>query len=224
MPAHPVKALATGKNSAPDEPIACSHPSARTLLVLLILVTLNVVACYDAILTFLLRRLSRTRVVIGRALSGLGRGGRLKPADPSTNVIIASFPNHRSKRRILIVEDNPVTAHAYAQCLRKAGYGVKVAATGSQALAQVASWEPDGVLLDVLLPELNGIQVLTRIHAAAPHLPVVICTNLFRPAVERSALSAGATRIFDKSTVKPLDLVSEFDRVFEPGGSSRLAA
>jgi CheY-like chemotaxis protein len=226
MAAHPVKALATGKNSAtPDETIdtrgaippadiTCSHPSARTLLVLLILLTLNVVASYDAILTFLLRRWSRMRALISGAFSRLRGLGRARPADPSVNVIVGSFPKHRSTRKILIVEDDPVTALAYAQCLRKAGYGVKVAGTGSQALAQVASWEPDGVLLDVLLPELNGIQVLTRIHAAAPHLPVVLCTNLFRPAVERSALAAGATRIFDKSTVKPLDLVSEFDRVF----------
>jgi CheY-like chemotaxis protein len=224
MPAHPVKARATGKNSAvPPSDLTCSHPSARTLLVFLLLFTLNLVAGYDAILTFLLRRISRTRALIGGALSRLRRLGRARPANPAANVIVGSFPKQRSSRKILIVEDDPVTAHAYAQCLRKAGYAVKVAGTGSQALAHVASWEPDGVLLDVLLPELNGIQVLTRIHAAAPHLPVVLCTNLFRPAVERSALAAGATRIFDKSTVKPLELVSEFDKVFDLE-TTRLAA
>jgi len=215
MPAHPVKALATGKKSdVPSSDLTCSHPSARTLLVVLILCTLNIVACYDLILTFILRRLSRTRVLMSAALCRFRSLVRPKPAE-AANVIAGPFPNHRSNRKILVAEDDPVTAHAYAQCLRRAGYDVKVAATGSQALAQVASWEPDGMLLDVLLPELNGLQVLTRIHAAAPHLPVVICTNLFRPAVERSALAAGATRIFDKSTVKALDLVCEFDRIFQ---------
>jgi CheY-like chemotaxis protein len=224
MPAHPVKGLATGKNSdVPFSGFSCSHPSARTLLVLLILFTLNVVACYDALLTFVLRRLSRSRVLLAGAFSRVKRFVRPTPAQVSQNVILGPFPNRRSNRKILVVEDDPVTAHAYAQCLRKAGYGVNVATTGPLALAQVASWEPDGILLDVLLPELNGIQVLTRIHAAAPHLPVVICTNLFRPAVERSALAAGATRIFDKSTVKPLELVSAFDRVFDLQ-ATRLAA
>jgi CheY-like chemotaxis protein len=232
MPVHPVKAAATGK--IPEQPgqtqdvtprvlssrITCFNPSARTLLVLLILLALNVVACYDAMLTLLLRGAWRIRTIVVPAWFRLMRPQPAAHAD----VIVRSFATGKSRRKILIVEDDPVTARAYAQCLLRAGYEVKLAGTGSAALGQVASWQPDGVLLDVLLPELNGIQVLTRLHAAAPDLPVVICTNIFKPAVEQSALAAGATRIFDKSTIKAADLVSEFDRVFEQRAAGRLAA
>jgi CheY-like chemotaxis protein len=113
--------------------------------------------------------------------------------------------------KILIVEDDRVTAHMYGEWLRKAGYEINIAKTGPEAVAQVGLWEPDAVLLDVMLPHLNGIGVLTRIREEAAELPVVICTNAYTPAVIEQALAAGATRIFEKSKLKPFDLVSEFD-------------
>jgi two-component system, OmpR family, response regulator len=126
--------------------------------------------------------------------------------------------------KILIVEDDAVAARLYGQWLLKAGYEIKTAKTGPEALAQVGLWEPDGVLLDLMLPNLNGLEVLTRLRAEASDLPVIICTNAFSAAVRDEGLAAGATRVLDKSLLKSLDLVAEFDSAFRAAKQKRRAA
>lgn len=126
--------------------------------------------------------------------------------------------------KILVVEDDRVTAHIYAQWLIKAGFEVKIAKRGPEAVAQVGLWGPDGVLLDVMLPDLNGIDVLKRIRAEAPRLPAVVCSNAYNPNVVEQALAAGATRVFDKSKLTALDLVAEFKGALSPARRKRLAA
>lgn len=126
--------------------------------------------------------------------------------------------------KILVVEDDRVTAHIYGQWLIKAGYEVKVAKRGPEAVAQVGLWEPHGVLLDVMLPDLNGIEVLKHIRAAAPRMPVVLCTNAYSTLVVEQALAAGATRVFDKTRLTALDLVAEFNGALKTGARGRLAA
>jgi CheY-like chemotaxis protein len=126
--------------------------------------------------------------------------------------------------KILIVEDDAVTARIYGQWLAKAGYEIKTAKTGPEALAQVGLWEPDGVLLDLMLPNLNGLEVLTRIRSEASALPVIMCTNAFSAAVRDRGLAAGATRVLDKSLLRALDLVAEFDSAFRALGQKRRAA
>jgi len=125
--------------------------------------------------------------------------------------------------KILVVEDDRVTAHIYANWLIKAGYEVKIAKRGPEALAQVGLWGPDGVLLDVMLPDLNGIEALKRIRAEAPKLPVVVCTNAYNPNIVEQALAAGATRVFDKSKLTALDLVAEFKGALSPSNRKRAA-
>jgi CheY-like chemotaxis protein len=125
--------------------------------------------------------------------------------------------------KILIVEDDRVTAHMYGEWLRKAGHEINIAKTGPEAVAQVGLWEPDALLLDVLLPDLNGIAVLKRIRKEAAELPVVICTNAYNPTMIEQALAAGATRVFEKSKLKPFDLVSEFN-AHKPSHGRRRAA
>jgi CheY-like chemotaxis protein len=126
--------------------------------------------------------------------------------------------------KILIVEDDRVTAQLYAQWLSKGGYEVKIAKTGPEAVAQIGLWGPNAVLLDVLLPDLNGIGVLTRIRSETPKLPVVVCTQEYNPTVMEQALAAGATRVFDKSRLTALDLVSEFNAALVIRGKRPLAA
>jgi len=79
------------------------------------------------------------------------------------------------------------------------------------------------VLLDVMLPDLNGIEALKRIRAEAPKLPVVVCTNAYNPTVVEQALTAGATRVFDKSKLTALDLVAEFKGALSPSNRKRAA-
>ncbi|HMJ65354.1 MAG TPA: response regulator [Candidatus Binatia bacterium] len=124
----------------------------------------------------------------------------------------------------MIVEDDKVTAHAYGQLLRKAGYLVDVAGTGREAITQMESSPPDAVLLDIMLPELDGIEVLRCIRARTPKLPVVVCTSAFSPVLMTLALMGGATRVFDKSVARPSELLHEFDVALGQRSREHLAA
>src|SRR6185369_745546 len=67
--------------------------------------------------------------------------------------------------KILIVDDNPVVLFNVAHLLKAAGFEVREAVTGMEGLAKAASESPDLVLLDVLLPDLNGVELSRRIKS-----------------------------------------------------------
>jgi len=144
---------------------------------------------------------------------------------PSSKVISGQFnADIDGGLNILIVEDDQVTANAYAQLLLNAGYQVNVARTGLEAVARVELSPPDAVLLDIMLPELDGIEVLRRIRMQAPKLPVVVCTSALSPILMTLALMGGATRVFDKSVAMPIDILHEFDAVLGQLPKKHLAA
>ena len=79
---------------------------------------------------------------------------------------------------ILVVDDDAETRKLFAIRLEKAGYRISEAADGVQALERVADRDPDLVLLDIQMPGLNGLEVLTRLRAerTARELPVIMAT------------------------------------------------
>jgi two-component system cell cycle response regulator len=82
--------------------------------------------------------------------------------------------------RILVVDDNPVNVRVLADWLASEHYVVSTAADGFEALAKIAAERPDIVLLDVVMPELNGFEVCRRIKAdpAMAGIPVIMVTAL----------------------------------------------
>src|SRR5213595_3987574 len=72
--------------------------------------------------------------------------------------------NGDRQRRILVVDDEPSIVDAVATALRYEGYAVDEATTGRQALAAVAQVEPDLIVLDWMLPDLDGIEVGKRLR------------------------------------------------------------
>jgi DNA-binding response OmpR family regulator len=79
------------------------------------------------------------------------------------------------QRRVLVVEDEPTIAHAVASRLRAEGYHVDLAADGPSAVAQAIDGRPDLVVLDVMLPGFDGLEVCRRVQAARP-VPVLMLT------------------------------------------------
>jgi len=77
---------------------------------------------------------------------------------------------------VLIVEDEPSIASFVSIYLKNAGYAVKAVATGSDALAQVASEEPALVVLDLMLPDIDGIEVCRRLRSIDDRLPIIVLT------------------------------------------------
>jgi DNA-binding response OmpR family regulator len=80
------------------------------------------------------------------------------------------------KRLVLVVEDEPMIADAVAARLRAEGFGAVTAPDGPSALASAAITRPDLVVLDVMLPGLDGLEVCRRLQALHPGLPVIMLT------------------------------------------------
>ena len=126
--------------------------------------------------------------------------------------------------KILLVEDDERIAQPLAENLTDQNYIVDIALDGEAGWDFVQAFAYDLILLDVMLPDLNGIDVLKRIRAEASRLPVVVCSTAYNPNVVEQALAAGATRVFDKSKLTALDLVAEFRGALSPAARKRLAA
>jgi len=102
-------------------------------------------------------------------------------------------------QRILVVDDDPAVTTVLKRGLTYRGFTVDTAATGPAALAAAEARYPDLVILDVMLPGLDGLAVLARLRAADPHLPVLLLTARDAPADQVAGLEQGA----DDYVVKP---------------------
>src|SRR6187551_1578955 len=80
-----------------------------------------------------------------------------------------------SNRKVLVVEDERAIADAIAARLRAEEFDVTLAANGPDAVARAAVWRPDLVVLDVMLPGFDGLEVCRRIQAERP-VPVIMLT------------------------------------------------
>src|SRR5207247_5454660 len=105
--------------------------------------------------------------------------------------------------RVLIIEDEPRLAENVARTLREtAGYAVDVAADGQEGLFLAESNAYDAVVLDLMLPKLDGMQVMKRIRQAGQLTPVLVLTARDEKESVVALLNAGA----DDYLTKPFDL------------------
>jgi two-component system, OmpR family, response regulator len=104
--------------------------------------------------------------------------------------------------RVLVVDDEPSLAELLAGVLRYEGWDIAVAGDGSSAVRTAREFKPDAVVLDVMLPDFNGLEVLRRLRAEQPHVCVLFLTA--RDAVEDRV--AGITAGGDDYVTKPFSL------------------
>jgi two-component system OmpR family response regulator len=104
--------------------------------------------------------------------------------------------------RVLVVDDEPTLAELLSMALRYEGWDVRSAANGHDAVRTARAFEPDIVVLDVMLPDLDGLEVLRRVRQRAPRVPVLFLTA--RDAVEDRI--AGLTAGGDDYVTKPFSL------------------
>ena len=110
--------------------------------------------------------------------------------------------------RILIVEDEPDLLRALAQAFREEGYAVDTATDGEDSLFKAESWEYDAIVLDVMLPKLDGWEVLRRLRKTKK-TPVLMLTARDQTRDRVRGLDAGA----DDYLVKPFDLAELLARL-----------
>lgn len=104
--------------------------------------------------------------------------------------------------KILVVDDEPVLAEMVSMALRYEGWDVSTAADGAAALTAARDHRPDAVVLDVMLPDMSGLEVLRRLREHSPDLPVLLLTA--KDAVEDRI--AGLTAGGDDYVTKPFSL------------------
>lgn len=112
-------------------------------------------------------------------------------------------------RTILIVEDEQSLNEAYQLILHKAGYRVLVAFDGQEALEATAMEDPDLILLDLRMPNMDGIEFLRHYNLLKDHpsVKVIVFSNYDMQKEIDQAYSLGAERYFMKALVSPQELL-----------------
>src|ERR1700722_15794186 len=101
---------------------------------------------------------------------------------------------------LLLIEDNQHLQRIFYEKFRREGFNVTVADDGRQGLQCVAEIHPDVILLDIMMPNMDGFEVLTRLHAdpALSGVPAFVLSNRASPNDVQHALALGARQFFPK--------------------------
>jgi DNA-binding response OmpR family regulator/HPt (histidine-containing phosphotransfer) domain-containing protein len=127
-------------------------------------------------------------------------------------------------KKVLIIEDDPIVAHIYRTRLEKESYAVETCSDGQTGFYRIHEFQPDGVLLDLMLPKMNGIDILKKIRAQGhfAQVPIVVFTNAYVPNMIQEAFSAGASQVFNKATLTPRQILDALHLLLngsDPAGS-----
>jgi len=135
-----------------------------------------------------------------------------KPIDRARLVsVLERHAAHGEHRRVLLVEDDADTRTLVRRMLERAGWPVTEAENGRVALAQLAAGVPNVVLLDLMMPEMDGFQFLRsmRAHAAWRTIPVIVVTAKELTDEDRRQLNGGVEAIVQKGGHGREELLSE---------------
>lgn len=123
-----------------------------------------------------------------------------------------------NQNKILLVEDDPMVVRMYQKKLDKEGFRVTVAFNGQEGLEALKKEKPDLILLDIMMPKMNGIEMLKKVKAdpAAKNIPVVILTNLGdRPEDVQKAKDLGAEDYWVKANISLKEVVEKIKKILD---------
>lgn len=130
-----------------------------------------------------------------------GAAAPASPAPPPAAATRGAAPKPRAKS-VLIVDDNPVNRLLIRHTLQSEGYELAEADGGAEALRRIAASKPDLLLLDLMMPEMDGFEVVRRLRGGlAPEMPVMVLTAMSESESQALALELGA----DDYLTKPFD-------------------
>jgi two-component system cell cycle response regulator DivK len=127
-------------------------------------------------------------------------------------------------KRILIVEDNEMNRDVLSRRLERHGYQVLLARDGRQGLAMASTHDPDLILMDLGLPEIDGWECARRLKAdaATRHIPIIALTAHAMLGEREKALDAGCDE-FDTKPIELAGLLGKMDRLLGAGSLGRVA-
>lgn len=123
-------------------------------------------------------------------------------------------------KKVLMIEDFPVMQKFYKDALEKAGYELTIASDGRQALERVAAEVYDVILLDMLLPSINGIEFLEQYQNRPRATRIIILSDFSEPSRIERARELGVDDYLIKSDFPPSELVKKLAELDGPAPSA----
>lgn len=118
-------------------------------------------------------------------------------------------------KKVLLIEDEQVLADVLEAKLKKAGYDTTVAYDGEDGLAKIRSIKPNLILLDIVLPKINGYEVLETMKTEGNSTPVIIISNSGQPVEIDRARELGAIDFLVKTQFDPDELISKVNNYLQ---------
>lgn len=125
-------------------------------------------------------------------------------------------------KKILIVEDDQFLREFYQELLQGEGYNVDIADEGELGLKKIRESEFDLILLDIMLPKKDGLQILRDLKVTppkSPHCSILVLTNLGQDSVIKQCFELGAAGYLVKSALNPDQVLKEIHSYLQNGSS-----
>lgn len=119
--------------------------------------------------------------------------------------------------KVLIVEDDPLMSRMYQKTFSFAGYSIVMAVDGEEGVLKASTESPDIILLDIMMPKMNGIQALEKLKAdpKTKNIPVVMLTNMAESKTAEESLTKGAAKYVIKSEYDPGQVVAMVEQLLK---------
>ncbi|MFH1047518.1 MAG: response regulator [Patescibacteria group bacterium] len=119
------------------------------------------------------------------------------------------------KRKVLVIDDDEFLAGIYILTLKKAGFDIELQKDGTSGLRVAKKIKPAAIILDVLMPGIDGFQVLRELkeNRTTKNIPVLMLTTLSQNEDVEMGLAAGADVYLTKTTSLPNDVVSKLNEL-----------
>ncbi len=126
------------------------------------------------------------------------------------------------KKNVLIVEDDNFVAEVYSTKLLEMGYEVRVAQNGEAGLAMLNEKKPDLMLLDIIMPVMGGIEMLTEMkkNEGWKDIPVILLTNVGEKESIQKVRDLGVQDYLIKSHFTPAEVIEKINAVLKNGKSA----
>jgi DNA-binding response OmpR family regulator len=125
------------------------------------------------------------------------------------------------KTRLLVIDDEPDLLAELKPLLERSGYEVATALDGLDGLRKIESWQPDLLVLDVMMPHLDGRELLRRVRAAENWIPVILLTKVGGTTDRALSLQEGADDYINKP-FDPFELLARIQAVLRRTQQSQL--
>jgi DNA-binding response OmpR family regulator len=129
-------------------------------------------------------------------------------------------------KKVLIIEDDKIVGNIYRHKFQVEGFQVALAGDGETGFKAVADFQPDVVVLDLMLPKMNGVEVLRKVRARpeTASLPVIVLSNAYLSNLVQEAWNAGANQCLIKANCTPKQVLEVIHKVLAGTGATAPAA